>query len=206
MFTGIIQHVGVVESVSKTESGIRLSVDPALWTHLPKPGDSIANNGCCLTIVEPVKESGGRYTFDAIPETIEKTTLGAWKPGMRVNLERALRMGDTLDGHQVQGHVDGTGEVKLLSTDEGWRMRVGLDEELIRFMIPKGSVCIDGISLTIAALDPDEHWIEVAIIPETLERTNLGDRMVGDTVNIEADILVKTVVHTMGMMNSVSSS
>ena len=200
MFTGIIQHVGRVESVSQTPQGVRIVVDPMGWGHEPCPGDSIANNGCCLTLVDPIVDHGGLFTFDAIPETLDKTTLGSWEPGHRVNLERALRMGDTLDGHQVQGHVDGTGEVLGVFTDDGWRVRVGLDADLMRYMIPKGSVCLDGVSLTIAAMDTDAGWIEVALIPETLDRTNLRDREVGDGINVECDVLVKTIVHTMARM------
>ncbi len=201
MYTGIIQQVGVVESVTKTDAGLRLVVDPADWDYQPKPGDSVANNGCCLTLVTDLSETNGRMTFDAIPETLAKTTLGSWKPGQRVNLERPLRMGDGLDGHQVQGHVDGIAQVALVNDQDrvlaGYRVRLTLDAELMRFMIPKGSICIDGISLTIADLDTTDRWVEVALIPETLQRTNLGDRAAGEWVNIEADILVKTIVHTM---------
>lgn len=200
MFTGIIQHVGRVESVTQTQSGVRIVIDPQGWDHRPEPGESIANNGCCLTLVEPIADHGGLFTFDAIPETLDKTTLGAWEAGHRVNLERALRMGDTLDGHQVQGHVDGTGEVLGVFTDDGWRVRVGLGEELMKYMIPKGSITIDGVSLTLAAMDTGAGWVEVALIPETLDRTNLHDRAVGDRVNIECDVLVKTIVHTMARM------
>ena len=202
MFTGIIQHVGRVESVSQTASGVRIVVDPLGWDHHPKPGDSIANNGCCLTLVDPIAVHSGLFTFDAIPETLEKTTLGAWKAGGRVNLERALRMGDTLDGHQVQGHVDSTGRVLGVFTDDGWRVRIGLVPDLMRYMIPKGSVCLDGVSLTIAALDAGAGWIEVALIPETLDRTNLHDRVVGDRINVECDVLVKTIVETMARMDT----
>ncbi|MEX0876713.1 MAG: riboflavin synthase, partial [Phycisphaerales bacterium] len=167
---------------------------------VPAPGESIANSGCCLTLVEAVEEAGGMLKFDAIPETLSRTTLGSWEPGTRVNLERALRMGDTLDGHQVQGHVDGTGTVISVETGDGWRVRIGLNEALMRYMVPKGSVTIDGVSLTLADLDVEAGWIEVALIPETLERTNLMDRAVGDRVNMECDVLVKTIVETMGRM------
>lgn len=197
MYTGIIQQVGVVRSVLETQSGVRVVIDPQGWDYLPKPGDSVANNGCCLTLVDPLDESDGLMTFDAIPETLSKTTLGSWKGGQRINLERPLRMGDGLDGHQVQGHVDGTARVALVDPSDGYRVRLTLDTDLMRFMIPKGSICIDGISLTIAALDVSDRWVEVALIPETLERTNLGDRAAGDSVNIEADVMVKTIVHTM---------
>lgn len=201
MFTGIIQHVGRVESISQTPSGVRIVVDPLGWDHRPKPGESIANCGCCLTLVDPVEDHGGLFTFDAIPETLEKTTLGGWKPGAKVNLERALRMGDTLDGHQVQGHVDGAGSVLGVFTGDGWRVRIGLGQDLMRYMVPKGSVCLDGVSLTIADLDADAGWIEVALIPETLDRTNMRDLAVGDAINVECDVLVKTIVHTMAQMN-----
>jgi riboflavin synthase len=197
MFTGIIQHVGIVREVRRTDSGIRIVINPLGWDHQPNPGDSIANNGCCLTLVTPMDESVGMMVFDVIPETLSKTTLGDWEPGQRINLERSLRMGDGLDGHQVQGHVDGVGTVALVDSGDGYRVRISLDAELMLFMVPKGSICIDGISLTIADLDVADRWVEVALIPETLARTNLGDRAVGDGVNIEADVLVKTIVHTM---------
>lgn len=181
-------------------------INPLGWAHVPKPGESIANNGCCLTLVDPVCEHGGLLSFDAIPETLDKTSMGGWGAGDNINLERALRMGDTLDGHQVQGHVDGTGAVLGVFTDDGWRVRVGLGRELMKFMIPKGSITIDGVSLTLAAIDVDAGWIEVALIPETLERTNLRDREVGDNVNIECDVLVKTIVHTMERMDEAPAS
>lgn len=212
MFTGIIQHVGeVVVIVPRADArGVRITLDPDGWDHTPKPGDSIACNGCCLTLVDESRtdksdRSKRLWMFDAIPETLAKTTLNDWQPGTRVNLERSLRVGDTLDGHQVQGHVDGTGQVLAIDTGDGWRVRIGLDGALMRYMIPKGSVCLDGVSLTLAAIDADAGWIEVALIPETLERTNLGDRAVGDRVNVECDVLVKTIVETMGRMNSMQT-
>tara|TARA_A100001391_G_scaffold184999_1_gene153307 strand:+ start:122 stop:757 length:636 start_codon:yes stop_codon:yes gene_type:complete len=197
MYTGIIQQVGVVESVTKTDAGLRLVIDPSDWDYQPKPGDSVANNGCCLTLVTDLSQTNGLMVFDAIPETLAKTTLGSWKPGQRINLERPLRMGDGLDGHQVQGHVDASAQVALVNDQAGYRVRLTLDADLMRFMIPKGSICIDGISLTIADLDTTDRWVEVALIPETLQRTNLGDRTAGDWINIEADVMVKTIVHTM---------
>lgn len=197
MFTGIIQQIGLVRSIEQTPAGVRILVDPMGWDYQPKPGDSVANNGCCLTLVTPMDHADGIMTFDAIPETISKTTLGDWKPGQRINLERPLRMGDGLDGHQVQGHVDGAGTVAKVDSSDGYRVRLTLDTDLMRFMVPKGSIAIDGISLTIADLDVTDRWVEVALIPETLERTNLGDRVAGDRVNIEADVMVKTIVHTM---------
>lgn len=205
MFTGIVQAIGTVHSLVKTAEGVRIVIDPSGWDHRPRAGDSIANCGCCLTLVS---DEGGLWSFDAIPETIEKTTLGLWKAGDRVNLERSLRVGDGLDGHQVQGHVDGVGKVIGVEDSDGYRLRIGLGRDLMKWMIPKGSAAIDGISLTIAALDVDGcgGWIEVALIPETLERTTLGDRAVGDLVNIEADAMVKTIVHTLESMPRLSDS
>jgi len=197
MYTGIIQQVGTVRSIQQTQTGLRVVIDPNDWDYEPKPGDSVASNGCCLTLVKAMGDADGLMTFDAIPETLSKTTLGGWEVGQRINLERPLRMGDGLDGHQVQGHVDGTATVTLVNPSDGYRVRLTLDADLMRFMIPKGSICIDGISLTIAALDVAQRWVEVALIPETLERTNLGDRAAGEMVNIEADVMVKTIVHTM---------
>lgn len=203
MFTGIVQAVGAVRSIQKTEQGLQFTIDPLTWTHQPKPGDSIANNGCCLTVVR-LDPTG--WVFEAIPETLAKTTLGNWKPNDLINLEHALRVGDTLDGHQVQGHIDGIGTIIAVNTADGYRIRIGLDPAMMQWMIPKGSVAIDGISLTIANLntDPstDQHWIEVALIPETLDRTTLGDKAVGDHLNIEADAMVKTIVHTLKSMQS----
>jgi len=198
MFTGIVQAIGTVHSLAQTDEGIRVVIDAAGWDHKPKAGDSIANNGCCLTLVS---DEGGLWSFDAIPETLEKTTLGGWGAGDRVNLERSLRVGDGLDGHQVQGHVDGVGKVIGVEDGDGYRVKIALGGDLMKWMIPKGSVAIDGISLTIADLDADGCWIEVALIPETLDRTTLGDRAVGASVNIEADAMVKTIVHTIERMN-----
>jgi len=203
MFTGIVQAIGTVHSLVQTDVGIRVVMDAAGWDHEPKAGDSIANNGCCLTLVS---DEGGLWSFDAIPETLEKTTLGEWKARDRVNLERSLRVGDGLDGHQVQGHIDGVGKVIGIEDGDGYRVRIGLGKEMMSWMIPKGSVAIDGISLTIAALDTAGCWIEVALIPETLDRTTLGDRAVGDLVNIEADAMVKTIVHTLESMSRLSDS
>jgi riboflavin synthase alpha subunit len=197
MFTGIINHIGTVSSTQRTQSGLRLMIDPSGWAYLPNPGDSVAVNGCCLTLVDPLNDHDGMMSFDAIPETLQITTLGDLKTGDPVNLEAPLRMGDRLDGHTVQGHVDAKGKIAGVFTDDGYRVRVGVETDLMRFMIPKGSVTLDGVSLTIAALDQKEGWIEVALIPETLERTTLSNRTIGDAINVEADMMVKTIVHTM---------
>lgn len=208
MFTGLIQAVGVVKSIQPAPAGIRLTVEAAEWDHQPSPGDSISNSGCCLTVVSDSTEStdaqaredgktGPTLSFDIIPESLSKTMLGTLTPGSRVNLEHAVTASTLMGGHTVQGHVDGVGHVSQILTEDGWRVRVNVPAELMRFMVPKGSVTIDGVSLTLAQVNPVESWIEVALIPETLERTTLQERAVGDPVNLEADIMVKTIVHTM---------
>lgn len=202
MFTGIIQHIGTVESISPTASGVRVVIDPSGWSFVPSPGDSVAVNGCCLTLVDPVDQHNGLLTFDAIPETIDKTTIGMLASGDRVNLEAPLRMGDRLDGHTVQGHVDGRGVIDRVDPSDGYRVRVRIQNHLMKFMIPKGSITIDGISLTLAEVDPRGQTITVALIPETLERTTVGAKGAGDAVNIEADMMVKTIVYTMEQIQS----
>ncbi len=203
MYTGIIQALGTVKNCQTTPNGLRLLIDPADFDYAPSEGDSVACNGCCLTLVGRDSDA---WVFDAIPETLSKTTLGGWKAGDQINLERPLRIGDGLDGHQVQGHIDGVGKVITVDDQDGYRVKIALGNDLMKWMIPKGSVAIDGISLTIADLDSNEHWIEVALIPETLDRTTLGQRAVGDSVNIEADAMVKTIVHTLKSMPSIQKS
>lgn len=205
MYTGIIQHIGTIDSIAPSPSGVRVVVDPLGWSFVPKPGDSVAVNGCCLTLVDPVEQHGGLFIFDAIPETIDKTTIGMLEKGDRVNLEPPLRMGDRLDGHTVQGHVDGRGIVDAVNNADGYRVRVRIPDHLMKFMIPKGSITIDGISLTLAEVDPRNQTITVAIIPETLERTTLGAKSEGERVNIEADMMVKTIIHTMEHMQTLGS-
>jgi len=202
MYTGIIQHIGSVRSISPTASGVRVVIDPSGWSFVPSPGDSVAVNGCCLTLVDPVDQHNGLFTFDAIPETLDKTTIGMLASGDRVNLEAPLRMGDRLDGHTVQGHVDGRGVIDRVNASDGYRVRIKLSSDLMKFMIPKGSITIDGISLTLAEVDTRNDTISVALIPETLERTTLGSKHEDDRVNIEADMMVKTIVHTMEHMQS----
>ncbi|MEM9372319.1 MAG: riboflavin synthase [Planctomycetota bacterium] len=198
MFTGIVRHIARVVSCTETATGRRLVLDPLGWDHRPEPGDSIACSGCCLTLVEPVGSVGGMFTFDAIPETLAKTTLGGWAADTRINLEPAARMGDRLDGHIVQGHVDCVGKVVSVDQSEGWRVRVSVPAEMGRYLVPKGSITVDGVSLTLAgtgAVKEGTPWFEVALIPETLERTTLDGLSVGDRVNIECDITAKTVAH-----------
>ena len=176
MFTGLVREVGNVASYD----GARLVVETATTAEL---GDSIAIDGVCLTVVavEP-----GRLSFDVVPETVSRVK----EFGGRVNVEPALRAGDPLGGHQVQGHVDGTGSVAAVVPEgDGVRMQIALDPELLRYCVEKGSITVDGVSLTVAALD--KQGIEVALIPRTLAETTLSERVSGDLVNVEVDVLAK---------------
>ena len=190
MFTGLISDMGVVERLEPRAGGARITIRP---TSLPvdelDPGESVACNGACLTVVE---RGGGRMTFDAVPETLARTTLGAWKQGTRVNLERALRLSDRLGGHLVQGHVDGVGKVLARVTEGlGARLTVSLPPGIAPLVAEKGSIAIDGVSLTVARAGRDRF--DVALIPETLSRTILGVAAPGTQVNLEADIVARHV-------------
>lgn len=163
-------------------------------------GDSIAISGCCLTIIDPQQASAGKLMFDLVPETLAKTSLGQRKVGDLVNLEHAVQASTLMGGHFVQGHVDGTALVTfngLEATAQGqaWRLTVKLTPELAKWMIPKGSIAIEGVSLTIASIEQD--LLSVALIPATLALTTLESLQPGDRVNIEGDMLVKAVVRTM---------
>ncbi len=207
MFTGIVEHMGRVAEVRSTPSGSRLVVDSCAWGHRPSPGDSIAVSGCCLTIVGgPGAGCGdaGLLAFDVVPETLAKTTLGTCRVGQGVNLEHAATANTLMGGHVVQGHVDGVGRVESnghtangqMGRGEGeWRLRVALPRDLMEYMVPKGSVAIDGVSLTLASVDVAREAVEIALIPTTLAKTTLGGRRPGDGVNVEADVMAKTVVH-----------
>jgi riboflavin synthase len=178
MFTGLVREVGKVASF---EDG-RLVVESATAAEL---GDSIAVDGVCLTVVEA---SSGLLAFDVVPETLARVKLF----GDRVNVESALRAGDPLGGHQVQGHVDGIGKVASVTPEgEGVRIRIEAPSELLRYCVEKGSITVDGVSLTVAEVD--ETGFEVALIPHTLEVTTLGELTAGDAVNLETDVLAKYV-------------
>ena len=188
MFTGIVQELGRVESVESSEEGARLGIAAELTAEL-KAGDSVAVNGACLTATSA---EGGAFTADVMRQTLDLTTLGELEVGSPVNLELPLRPTDRLGGHVVQGHVDGTASVAGLAT-EGFaqRLRVELPDELLAYVVERGSVAIEGVSLTIAALE--DPVLEVSLIPETLERTTLGDLEPGDRVNVECDVLARYV-------------
>ena len=193
MFTGLIQDVGTVEAVERGADGGRIRIATVLGAEI-SAGDSVAVNGVCLTATT---SSAQGFETEAMNQTLEVTALGALEAGARVNLELAMKASDRLGGHIVQGHVDGVGEA-LAAVEDGFarRLRVGLDESLLRYAIERGSIALDGVSLTIAALG--EGWIEVSLIPETLERTTLGERESGSKINVECDVVAKYVEKIMG--------
>jgi riboflavin synthase len=190
LFTGIIEELGAVESLAKQTAGARLRVRCARVLEDLNPGSSIAVNGVCLTALEIGRDA---FSADLAPETLRRSNLGDLGPGARVNLERPLAPTDRLSGHIVQGHVDGTGEFLALDQlgDENWWLKIRVPAELDRYMVFKGSIAIDGISLTIASLDRDV--LAVTIIPHTYQSTTLGTHKAGDRVNLECDVLAKHV-------------
>jgi len=193
MFTGLVQDLGTVERVvpgAVTDVTIATALPHADFAH----GESIACDGVCLTVVE---FSPGRFRVQAAPETLRRSTLGEWRAGTRVNLEKALRVGDRLGGHWVQGHVDGVATVLEVRADGGSRvMTFSLPDVLAPYFVEKGSVCIDGVSLTLTAVGGDRF--SVMLIPETQVRTTLGQKAVGAKVNLEADVIGKYVARMMG--------
>jgi riboflavin synthase len=190
LFTGIIESVGTLAALEPRGSVVGVAVDAPAIAPGVRIGDSIAVNGTCLTVT---RIDAGRLHFDAVRETLERTALGDQRVGARLNLERAMRADGRLDGHIVQGHVDGTGRVADLARDgDDVRFAVECGSEIARYLVPKGSVAIDGVSLTV--VDVSSAGFDVALIPHTLAETNLGDRRLGDRVNLEADVLGKYVV------------
>jgi riboflavin synthase len=189
MFTGIVEMIGIIEGVEPGDDLTRLVVNAEPIVDGVEPGDSVAVNGGCLTVTS-IRD--GRLSFEAVRETMERTSLGDLKVGSRVNLERAMRAGDRLDGHIVQGHVDGVGTVRqMVREGNDVRLQIDCDPELADCVVEKGSITVDGVSLTVAALSPT--GFEVALIPHTLEVTTLCDRQPHDRVNLEADVLGKYV-------------
>jgi riboflavin synthase len=189
MFTGIIEELGSVVSVQDQGDAARLTVRGPLVTSDASEGDSIAVNGCCLTVVTA---TDGTFTADVMRETLTKTSLGAFEPGTPVNLERAVTPTTRLGGHIVQGHVDGTGTVVSRTPSEHWEIvELSLPAELERYLVAKGSITVDGISLTVVEARADSFT--VSLIPETLARTTLGLKQPGDVVNLEVDVVAKYV-------------
>jgi riboflavin synthase len=190
MFTGLVSDMGVVERLEPRAGGARITIRPAsLPVDELEPGESVACNGACLTIVE---RGGEVISFDAVPETLARTTMGSWRHGTRVNLERALRLSDRLGGHLVQGHVDGVGKILArVPEGQGARLTISLPPAIAPLVAEKGSVAVDGVSLTVARAGRDRF--EVALIPETLSRTVLGVAAPGTQVNLEADLVARHV-------------
>jgi riboflavin synthase len=189
MFTGIVEELGVVEALEDQGDAVRLTVRGPHVTEDARLGDSVAVNGCCLTVAE---RHGETFTADVMRETLDKTSLGALEPGGRVNLERAVTATSRLGGHIVQGHVDGTGSVVRREPSAHWELvEISLPPDLARYLVPKGSVTVDGVSLTVVAVG-DESFT-VSLIPETLARTTLGHREPGEPVNLEVDVIAKYV-------------
>ena len=209
MFTGIVEELGRVVRLETVEDCARLTVEAPTVTQDASLGDSISVNGCCLTIAAM---HGSAFTADLMAETLTRTTLGSQAPGDPVNLERALRATDRLGGHIVQGHVDATAEVLDRSHGEHWDLlRVGLPREIARYVAVKGSVALDGVSLTVVDVEDAQHnapdasptpgagaSLSVGLIPETLRRTTLGTRRPGERVNLEVDVMAKYAERLLG--------
>jgi riboflavin synthase len=189
VFTGIVEELGEVTAVEPQGDSCRLTVAGPKVTEDAREGDSVAVNGVCLTVVS---NAGGAFTADVMAETLSRSSLAGAAPGTPVNLERAVRVGDRLGGHLVQGHVDGTAEVVQVTPQQHWTvLRVALPAGLARYVVQKGSIAVDGVSLTVSAVGTG--WFEVSLIPTTLSATTLGARRPGDVVNLEVDVTAKYV-------------
>jgi riboflavin synthase len=195
MFTGIVAELGEVAGIEQRGDAARLTIRGS--TDGVSPGDSIAVNGVCLTVTGVLD---GTFTADVMGETLDRSSLGALTPGAPVNLEQSVRLADRLGGHLVQGHVDGTGTIISRSPAEHWdQVRISLPAGISRYVVHKGSITVDGISLTVSALGPPgdgpdgDTWFEVCLIPETLKRTTMGARQPGEVVNLEVDVIAKYV-------------
>jgi riboflavin synthase len=209
MFTGIVEDLGEVEAVEHAGDSARVSIRSVKVTHGTRPGDSIAVNGVCLTVTgllggltaegtPPDAPGAARgFTADVMGETLARSGLADAAPGTKVNLERPVRLEDRLSGHLVQGHVDGTAAIIGRQPQEHWEVvRIGLPPGLGRYVVHKGSIAVDGISLTVSGVGDD--WFEVSLIPETLKRTTLGAKQPGETVNLEVDVIAKYVQKLLG--------
>ncbi|WP_454923478.1 riboflavin synthase [Actinomyces oris] len=212
MFTGIVEELGRVVRLETVENSARLTVEAPTVTQDVNLGDSVSVNGCCLTVTAV---HGSTFTADLMAETLTRTTLGSQAPGDPVNLERALRASDRLGGHIVQGHVDATAEVLDHHHGEHWDLlRIGLPQEIARYVAVKGSVALDGVSLTVVDVVDASNTLDVApvpgagaslsvgLIPETLRRTTLGTRRPGERVNLEVDVLAKYAERLLGARTS----
>ncbi|ODT24364.1 MAG: riboflavin synthase subunit alpha [Microbacterium sp. 69-7] len=207
MFTGIIEERGEIVAVEPSGDGVRMTVRAPLAVSDAHHGDSISVSGVCLTVVDQGEDW---FTADVMRQSLDMATLGAFGPGTRVNLERAMAAHGRLGGHIVQGHVDGTGTVREVRPGAEWRViRISLPADLAPLVVDKGSIAVDGVSLTVSnASDAAaaDAWFEVSLIPETLEATTLGDRVAGDRVNLETDILARHVQRLLAFAPTVSDS
>lgn len=194
VFTGIVEELGTIVARDELTDAARLTIAGALVTSDAGFGDSIAVNGVCLTVVE---FDDAQFTVDVMAETLRRSSLASLAPGSPVNLERAMRADGRFGGHIVQGHVDGTGTVIAVSPSENWTVvRIAVPAALSRYLVEKGSITVDGVSLTVAAVGVDEQagdWFEISLIPTTLQETNLGTTAVGTVVNLEVDVIAKYV-------------
>ena len=191
MFTGLIQAVGQVAAIERQESSARLEISSKEISAQIAQGDSVSINGTCLTVVS-FDES--KFAVDVMVQTLNLTSTGSLEVGSAVNLELATRTADRLGGHIVQGHVDGVAEVVAISADSQWtRMDLSIPKELMKYVVAQGSICVEGVSLTVGELNDPADQITVWLIPETLDTTNLSYKQVGDRLNIEVDVLAKYV-------------
>ncbi|OCB09456.1 riboflavin synthase [Mycobacterium intracellulare] len=197
MFTGIVEELGEVTGCDVLSDAARLTIRGAVVTADAGHGDSIAVNGVCLTVAELLP--GGLFTADVMGETLNRSNLGALRVGSRVNLERAAAVNSRLGGHIVQGHVDGTGQIVARAPSEHWEVvRIEIPAEVARYVVEKGSITVDGISLTVSGLGSDPRdWFEVSLIPTTRELTTLGQAPIGTRVNLEVDVIAKYVERLM---------
>ncbi|GAA3116840.1 riboflavin synthase [Streptosporangium carneum] len=194
MFTGIVEELGEIAAIEPLRDAARMAIRGRTVTGDAGHGDSIAVNGVCLTVVDV---DGEVFTADVMKETLDRSCLGALRPGSRVNLERAVRADQRLGGHIVQGHVDGTGVLLAREPDEHWEVvRISLPAELNRYVVEKGSIAVDGISLTVVGVDAG--GFSVSLIPTTLRLTTLGAKQPGDPVNLEVDVIAKHVEKLVG--------
>jgi riboflavin synthase len=189
MFTGIIEELGRVKAIEQQSDAVRLTIEGPLVTSDAHRGDSIAVCGTCLTVIE---FGNGEFTADVMKETLDKTSLSSIKVGDPVNLERAMTAETRFGGHVVQGHVDGVGEIISRNPSEHWEwLRISIPRELMKYVVYKGSITLDGVSLTVNELGDD--YVGLSLIPETLAVTTLGSKAVGDKVNVEADVMAKHI-------------
>jgi riboflavin synthase len=193
VFTGIVEELGAVEAVERQSDAVRLTVRAATVLGDARPGDSIAVNGCCLTVAERTDDT---WTADVMAETLAKTGLGSLVAGDRVNLERAVTVGTRLGGHVVQGHVDAVGHVVRREPGDHWDVvTISMPADLAPYLVDKGSITVDGVSLTV--VEAGDEAFTVSLIPETLHRTTLGFRQAGEAVNLEVDVIGKYVARQL---------